>query len=719
MATAKIEDKKFDEPIQYYIDNRLKNNIDYKILPDLQKKDKDCFIAIDGSEGCQPAGEKVLMADGSWKNVENIKKGDLVLSPQEDGSHKYSKVLKTYEWFDKETYEVREKNRKKRKLYSCSHNHIIPMNVKIFPRKNGERKAEDSYWSIRNYQADYLCKLSDGFKKDSTTLLSFPIEKFKGRENCEIEPYSLGVWLGDGHFREALSYKKNEKYGKKSFVKGHWRNFNDGKKIWQREHYRDYDYPINLREYNRELGITTEDIEIIEEVSKHYKISNIQRKKGTKAKLFRFSINGEFSDLLIKYGLQGKNSGNKFIPEKALKSDLEYRKKLLAGLVDTDGYYDREKNSYSITTKSKKLAEDIYQIVRSIGGRGSISKTKKKIKKLGFEGEYYIVNFYLGKLQLPVKLKRKKSKKETFYLSSNRCSIDVKKSSGKKVYGFTLDSESKWYITEDYIITHNSGKSTVALQIGKYADPTLTLDRVVFNAEDFRKKILEAKKGQCVIFDEAFTGLASTSSISKINNTLKNLMMQMRQKNLFVVIVLPSFFLLDKYAAIWRTRSLIHVYESGGRRGYFKVYNRKKKKKLYLFGKKSYSYLTSGKNKVETSFRGRFYGKFALGDEKEEQKYRKKKEEALKETESNPMTAGQVKYRNQRDLLLFLLRKHAKFTYRELENLLGDYDMNLSYVQIRNICAKFGDKDDKGYEKKEKSENNEEKEPEVNGGEET
>lgn len=256
-----------------------------------------------------------------------------------------------------------------------------------------------------------------------------------------------------------------------------------------------------------------------------------------------------------------------------------------------------------------------------------------------------------------------------------------------------------------------SGKSTIALQVGKYADPTLTLDRVVFNAEDFRKKILDAKKGQCVIFDEAFTGLASTTSISKVNNTLKNLMMQMRQKNLFVIIVLPSFFLLDKYAAIWRTRSLIHVYESGGRRGYFKVYNRKKKKKLYLFGKKSYSYLTSGKNKVETSFRGRFYGKFALGGEKEEKKYRKMKEQALKETESNPMTAGQVKYRNQRNLALFLLRKVSNMTYEEMSNFLSEYDLEISRAQIAQICSKFGDtgKTDKKQE---------EKEPEVNGGEE-
>jgi len=261
-----------------------------------------------------------------------------------------------------------------------------------------------------------------------------------------------------------------------------------------------------------------------------------------------------------------------------------------------------------------------------------------------------------------------------------------------------------------------AGKSTLALQLGKYVDPTLTLDRVCFDSEDFRRKVLHAKKGQCVVFDEAFVGLSSRASLSKVNTALVSMMMQARQKNLFVIIVLPTFFLLDKYVAIWRSRSLIHVFESGGRRGYFKVYNRKKKKLLYLKGKQTYSYLTKGKNKIETSFRGRFYGKFALGGEKEEEKYRKRKEEALRQSESNPMTAGQVKYREQRDMILFLLRKHTKMTYQELENLLGDYDLSLSYVQIRNICAKFGDKGDK--EEKEKKEEPKEEKPEINGGQE-
>lgn len=239
-----------------------------------------------------------------------------------------------------------------------------------------------------------------------------------------------------------------------------------------------------------------------------------------------------------------------------------------------------------------------------------------------------------------------------------------------------------------------TGKSTLALQIAKHYDNTLDLTRVCFSADEFRDAIFKAKKGEAIIYDEAFTGLSSRSSLSAVNRVLVSLMMQMRQKNLFIIIVLPTFFLLDKYVALFRTMALFHVYESGGRRGYFRVYNRKKKKYLYLAGKQTYSYGSSEKKwKVFTKFKGRFYGKFALGDEKEEDKYRKKKAKALIDTEKSPMTAGQIKYREQRDILIYLLRKHLNFGYAQLENLFGEYDFEMSYVQIRNICVRFGDKE--------------------------
>lgn len=238
-----------------------------------------------------------------------------------------------------------------------------------------------------------------------------------------------------------------------------------------------------------------------------------------------------------------------------------------------------------------------------------------------------------------------------------------------------------------------AGKSTLAMQIGKAVDPTLDLSRVVFDAESFRQAIFKAKKGQCVIYDEAFTGLSSRTSLSSINTALVSLMMQMRQKNLFIILVLPTFFLLDKYAALFRTTALIHVYENKGIRGYFRVYNRVKKKYLYLYGKKDYSYSAKGKQNefIKTKFKGRFYGVFALGDETIEEKYKKKKAKALEDTQKNPLSAGQLKYKEQRDRVLFLLRKSTEKSYQELEEMLLDYDVDISYVQIRNICVKFGD----------------------------
>ena len=129
------------------------------------------------------------------------------------------------------------------------------------------------------------------------------------------------------------------------------------------------------------------------------------------------------------------------------------------------------------------------------------------------------------------------------------------------------------------------------------------------------------------------------------------------------------------------------------------------KKLLILLGQKTMSY----NNKlVRSHFRGRFYGKFALGDEKVEKKYRKMKEQALANSEKTSMTSAQVRYRDQRDLSIYLLRKITNLTYDEISNLLLDYDISISTPQVGKICAKFGDT--QGDKVKKALENREEKE---------
>jgi hypothetical protein len=276
----------------------------------------------------------------------------------------------------------------------------------------------------------------------------------------------------------------------------------------------------------------------------------------------------------------------------------------------------------------------------------------------------------------------------------------IKKIGKKKTYDLKVYPFRNFFLSNG-ILTHNSGKSTLGLQWCKYIDPSFDLKRVVFTPEEFREAIYKAKKGQAIMFDEAFTGFSSRASLSGVNKTLISLMMQIRQKNLFIVIVLPTVFLLDKYISLFRTRVLVHVYENKGRRGFFRVYSSSKKRYLIMDKKaRTYSY------GVWTNKKGRFYGVFALGDSNEEKKYRDKKVKALETAEKNPMTSSAVKYREQRDIMIYVLRKELKLSYRKIENMLSDFGFDVSFRQIASICAKFGDKESKEEEKEEKSDEN-------------
>lgn len=166
-----------------------------------------------------------------------------------------------------------------------------------------------------------------------------------------------------------------------------------------------------------------------------------------------------------------------------------------------------------------------------------------------------------------------------------------------------------------------SGKSVFTQQAAYFVDPSLILDRIVFTPGEFRKAIVTAKPHQAVIYDEAYTGLSSRATMSLINRTLISMLAEIRQRNLFVFVVMPCFFDLDKYVALWRSRALMHIYTGDNfERGYFSFYNVDKKKDLYIKGKKFYSYHTPKSN-----FIGRFTNHYTV----DEKAYKKKKKESL------------------------------------------------------------------------------------------
>jgi len=191
------------------------------------------------------------------------------------------------------------------------------------------------------------------------------------------------------------------------------------------------------------------------------------------------------------------------------------------------------------------------------------------------------------------------------------------------------------------------GKSVLAQQIGKYLDPSLILERITFTPKEFRDAVLKANKFQSIIFDEAFTGLASRRTMSSVNLILVEMMAEIRQKNLIIILVLPSFFDMDKYAAIHRTRCLIHVYTKNFKRGFFKFYSYSDKKKLYLFGKKSYNY-----NAARPSFNGRFTDFYVVNKQSYQDKKLKALHDKIRNTEESPLTNRETEYKHAIQILI-------------------------------------------------------------------
>lgn len=226
--------------------------------------------------------------------------------------------------------------------------------------------------------------------------------------------------------------------------------------------------------------------------------------------------------------------------------------------------------------------------------------------------------------------------------------------------------------------SEGSGKSLFGLQLGKFLDPTLSLDNVVFNGDDFSKAISEAKKNQCIIFDEAFNGLGSSAATSKLNRLIVRKLMECRQKNLFIIVILPTVFLLQKYVAIFRSQCLFHVYATNkGVRGYYRVYNKLNKKLLYIQGYKLYSY---SKPYVKNSYR--FYGVYPL----DEGQYRKKKLESLEYDED---ARREDRYAIRFAILAKSLKEDHGIAYTDQIRLLEQHNWGLKKQQMSLLMSKI------------------------------
>lgn len=157
------------------------------------------------------------------------------------------------------------------------------------------------------------------------------------------------------------------------------------------------------------------------------------------------------------------------------------------------------------------------------------------------------------------------------------------------------------------------GKSEFAAQMAYYFDPTYCLDRCVFTPQQFIEAVDKAQPKQAIVYDEAQDVMESTAK-DKTAQEIKSLMTRIRKKQLFIIIVAPDFWRINKYLFIHRARAFLRIYSRGLDRGFFEYYNREKKHELKIKGQR-YEQLV-----VKPNFRGRFTHWFPLDQEEYEAK---------------------------------------------------------------------------------------------------
>ena len=176
--------------------------------------------------------------------------------------------------------------------------------------------------------------------------------------------------------------------------------------------------------------------------------------------------NNPLKDLLIKEGLWGKKSENKFILDKYKFASINDRLALLRGLMDTDGYVGKTGKQPTFCSISKDLATGVAFLARSLGGKAVItdrytSYTHKGRKKRGKKS--YRVRISLDRVHNPFLLYRKASRWLPNKETNLRKYIDTIEPVGKKdAQCIMIDNKEHLYITDECIVTHNTLLATAA-----------------------------------------------------------------------------------------------------------------------------------------------------------------------------------------------------------------------------------------------------------------
>lgn len=234
-----------------------------------------------------------------------------------------------------------------------------------------------------------------------------------------VNPYLLGLMLGDGNFKSLVMTVDNQ----------------------------DIDnIDVNLKDCGFDYTVSTVTID-----------------DNTKSYI---KINKEFGKSLSEYYSLDISNDSKYIHSDFLYNSIKNRVELLNGLMDSDGTCS--KNGYSsYSTKSKRLAEEVKQLVLSLGGFAKVreknaSYFNENLNQVVNCGLHYEVVITLCDKKYPIfKLKRKQDRVVYRDKKKGERFIDsVEFAFNDDAVCILVEDKEHLFLTKDFIVTHNTSLTT-------------------------------------------------------------------------------------------------------------------------------------------------------------------------------------------------------------------------------------------------------------------
>jgi replicative DNA helicase len=277
----------------------------------------------------------------------------------------------------------------------------------------------------------------------------------------DVPPYALGAWLGDGHSASARITCETGEIPMRL----------EGDCDLVVEHRGGMLYSIRLPEdeYAVPSGVCVD----CERAGKRLLCSDCYADRGT------------FVGLLRKIGVLG----DKHIPVQYLRASERQRRDLLAGLMDTDGTVVKGVGSCQFAVTSKRLADDVHELVVSLGYR--CGRTTKRVAGRSEEtSTCYILNFSTTDDVFRLHRKHQLHKEQrpaTTVRIGRRYVTAVRPVASVPVRCVQVDNDDHLYLAGDSMIpTHNS---TLALDFCRAASIHNNLTSVFFSLEMTRSEI--------------------------------------------------------------------------------------------------------------------------------------------------------------------------------------------------------------------------------------